>query len=88
MDIVDSVTPVVDRTYSRPRRSCLSVPGHAVRMHEKALAVPADEVVFDLEDAVAPTAKQEAREAIARTLWTLGVDGAVGRGPGQRSGVV
>jgi citrate lyase beta subunit/acyl dehydratase len=37
-------------------------------MHEKALVVPADEVVFDLEDAVAPTAKQEAREAIARTL--------------------
>jgi citrate lyase beta subunit/acyl dehydratase len=68
MDIVDSVTPVVDSTYSRPRRSCLSVPGHAVRMHEKALAVRADEVVFDLEDAVAPTAKQEAREAIARTL--------------------
>ncbi len=37
-------------------------------MHEKALGVPADEVVFDLEDAVAPAAKQEAREAIARTL--------------------
>jgi citrate lyase beta subunit/acyl dehydratase len=50
------------------RRSCLSVPGHAVRMHEKALAVPADEVVFDLEDAVAPGAKQEARAAVAVTL--------------------
>ncbi len=37
-------------------------------MHEKALVVPADEVVFDLEDAVAVGAKQEAREAIARTL--------------------
>jgi citrate lyase beta subunit/acyl dehydratase len=37
-------------------------------MHEKALSVPADEVVFDLEDAVAPSAKPEAREAIARTL--------------------
>jgi citrate lyase beta subunit/acyl dehydratase len=37
-------------------------------MHEKALVVPADEVVFDLEDAVAPGAKQEARDAIARTL--------------------
>src|SRR5690349_5142766 len=37
-------------------------------MHEKALAVPADEVVFDLEDAVAPGAKQEARAAVAATL--------------------
>ena len=37
-------------------------------MHEKALGVAADEVVFDLEDAVAPGAKKEAREAIARTL--------------------
>ena len=51
-----------------PRRSCLSVPGHAVRMHEKAVGVPADEVVFDLEDAVAPDAKAQAREAIASTL--------------------
>ncbi len=50
------------------RRSCLSVPGHAARMHEKALSVPADEVVFDLEDAVAPGAKQQARETIAATL--------------------
>src|ERR1700733_14594701 len=58
----------VDHIASRPRRSCLSVPGHAVRMHEKAVGVPADEVVFDLEDAVAPAAKQEAREAIAATL--------------------
>ena len=37
-------------------------------MHEKALGVAADEVVFDLEDAVAPGAKQEARDAIAATL--------------------
>jgi len=37
-------------------------------MHEKAVAIPADEIVFDLEDAVARTAKQDAREAIAATL--------------------
>ena len=37
-------------------------------MHEKAVGVPADEIVFDLEDAVAPTAKQEARGAVAATL--------------------
>ncbi len=52
----------------RARRSCLSVPGHAVRMHEKALSLEADEVVFDLEDAVAPGAKAEARAAVAATL--------------------
>jgi citrate lyase beta subunit/acyl dehydratase len=54
--------------WTSPRRSCLSVPGHAVRMHEKALGVSADEVVFDLEDSVAFGAKQQAREAIAVTL--------------------
>jgi citrate lyase beta subunit/acyl dehydratase len=37
-------------------------------MHEKALEIPADEVVFDLEDSVAPAAKQAAREQIAATL--------------------
>jgi citrate lyase beta subunit/acyl dehydratase len=44
-------------------------------MHEKALSLDADEVVFDLEDAVAPSAKQQARDAIAATLsrpeWAL-----------------
>ena len=52
----------------KPRRSCLSVPGHASRMHEKALSLAADETVFDLEDAVAPGAKAQAREAVAATL--------------------
>jgi citrate lyase beta subunit/acyl dehydratase len=62
------MTAIRDSSFLRVRRSCLSVPGHAVRMHEKAVRVPADEVVFDLEDAVAPGAKPEARDAIARTL--------------------
>jgi citrate lyase beta subunit/acyl dehydratase len=71
MDVVEAIlatamATAVDRAH--PRRSCLSVPGHAVRMHEKALGVPADEVVFDLEDSVAAGAKQQAREAIAATL--------------------
>ena len=51
-----------------PRRSCLVLPGHAERMHGKALASAADEVVFDLEDAVAADGKQAARDQIARTL--------------------
>jgi citrate lyase beta subunit/acyl dehydratase len=62
------MTAIRDSSFLHVRRSCLSVPGHAVRMHEKAVGVPADEVVFDLEDAVAPGAKREARDAIARTL--------------------
>ena len=62
------MTAIRDPSFLRVRRSCLSVPGHAVRMHEKAVGVLADEVVFDLEDAVAPDAKREARDAIARTL--------------------
>lgn len=44
------------------------VPGHAARMHEKAAVSDADEVVFDLEDAVAPEAKEDARRQVAATL--------------------
>lgn len=51
-----------------PRRSCLVVPAHAARMHAKALDAGADEVVLDLEDAVAPDAKAAAREQLAATL--------------------
>jgi len=48
---------------TRPRRSCLSVPGSSERMLVKARTLPADEIVIDLEDAVAPAQKDEAREA-------------------------
>ena len=37
-------------------------------MHEKAAGSQADEVVFDLEDAVAPEAKEDARRQVAATL--------------------
>ncbi|HWH95780.1 MAG TPA: aldolase/citrate lyase family protein [Baekduia sp.] len=50
------------------RRSCLVVPGHSAKMHAKALSAGADEVVFDLEDAVAPDAKDAAREQVRTTL--------------------
>ena len=52
----------------RPLIARLVVPGHAGRMHSKALAAGADEVVFDLEDAVAADAKAQAREQVAATL--------------------
>ena len=52
----------------RIRRSCLVVPGHSARMHAKAVDSAADEVVFDLEDAVAPEAKDDARDQVVATL--------------------
>ncbi len=55
----------------RSRRSCLSVPGSSAKMLAKARSLPADEVVLDLEDAVAADAKEAVRSrrraAIART---------------------
>lgn len=57
------------RTY-RSRRTCLAVPGSSPRFLEKARGLPADEVFLDLEDAVAPAAKQEARAAVAAALRT------------------
>ena len=45
-----------------PRRSVLYMPAANERALEKAKAIPADALIFDLEDAVAPDAKVEARE--------------------------
>ncbi|MGZ4772897.1 MAG: HpcH/HpaI aldolase/citrate lyase family protein [Ilumatobacteraceae bacterium] len=47
----------------RPLRSALYMPAANERALEKAKALPADAVIFDLEDAVAPEAKQSARGA-------------------------
>ncbi len=59
----------------RPRRSVLYVPGSNARALEKAAALPVDAVVLDLEDAVAPAAKDEARATVLA---------AVARGFGHR----
>ena len=48
-------------TVHRPRRSCLYMPGANTRALEKAKSIAADTLIFDLEDAVAPDAKAEAR---------------------------
>jgi citrate lyase subunit beta/citryl-CoA lyase len=45
----------------RPRRSVLFMPASNARALEKAKTLPADTLVFDLEDAVAPDAKETAR---------------------------
>jgi citrate lyase subunit beta/citryl-CoA lyase len=64
----------VDNAY-RPRRTCLSVPGSSVKMIEKAKGLPADEVFLDLEDAVAPDAKEQARTQVAVALADGGWSG-------------
>jgi citrate lyase subunit beta / citryl-CoA lyase len=52
----------------RPRRSALYMPGSNARALEKAKSLDADVVVFDLEDAVAPEAKAEARAQVAAAV--------------------
>lgn len=51
-----------------PIRSYLYVPGYDGRKIEKALAGEADAVVLDLEDAVVPDRKDEARETVVQVL--------------------
>ena len=51
-----------------PRRSVLYVPGSNARAIEKARTVPADAVILDLEDAVAPDAKREARLLVCNAV--------------------
>jgi (3S)-malyl-CoA thioesterase len=53
---------------SRPCRSVLYIPGSRERALEKAQGLPADAIIFDLEDAVAPAEKAEARALLARVL--------------------
>jgi citrate lyase subunit beta/citryl-CoA lyase len=50
------------------RRSCLVVPASSPRKLEKAAQLTVDEVVIDLEDAVAPAAKTDARRAVGELL--------------------
>ncbi len=52
----------------RARRSCLAVPGSNPRFLEKARGLAADQVFLDLEDAVAPLAKPDARRNIVTAL--------------------
>jgi citrate lyase subunit beta/citryl-CoA lyase len=59
----------VARDY-RTRRSCLAVPGSSPRFLAKAQGLAADEVLLDLEDAVAPAAKPDARASVVAALRT------------------
>ena len=59
----------------RPRRSLLFMPGSNARALEKARTLPADGIILDLEDAVAPDAKSTARDQIAATIAAGGFGG-------------
>ncbi len=59
----------------RPRRSALYMPGSNARALEKGRGVPADALILDLEDAVAPDAKPVARDRIAAALRAGGYGG-------------
>jgi citrate lyase subunit beta/citryl-CoA lyase len=62
-------------TVLRPRRSVLYMPGANERALEKARTLPADALILDLEDAVAPDAKTEARQRVCAAVGS----GAYGR---------
>ena len=65
-------------TSIRPRRSALYMPGSNARAIEKARTLATDVVIFDLEDAVAPDAKAQAREQVCAAVR------AGGYGPRER----
>jgi len=52
----------------RPRRSVLYMPGSNARALEKAAELSVDGLILDLEDAVAPEAKLQARAAVVKAL--------------------
>ena len=52
----------------KPRRSALYMPGANARALEKAQNLPADVLILDLEDAVAPDAKEAARDRVCAAV--------------------
>lgn len=69
---------MTDRFAHRPRRSALYMPGSNARALEKARSLPADVLLLDLEDAVAPGEKTAARDLLMAEL------GRGGFGPRER----
>lgn len=53
---------------ARPRRSVLYMPGSNARALDKGRSLPADALILDLEDAVAPDAKATAREQVVQAV--------------------
>jgi citrate lyase subunit beta/citryl-CoA lyase len=59
----------------RPRRSVLYMPGSNARAIEKARSLPADAVILDLEDSVAPDGKAAARTQVMEAVLAGGFGG-------------
>jgi (3S)-malyl-CoA thioesterase len=57
---------------ARPLRSVLYIPASKPRALDKARGLPADAIIFDLEDAVIPEEKEAARAALAKALASGG----------------
>ncbi len=68
----DAASAGLGRIMMRPRRSLHFIPGGNEKMLTKSLATNADSLVLDLEDAVPPARKEEARGVVAR--WLAEVD--------------
>ncbi|MEZ5938797.1 MAG: CoA ester lyase [Hyphomonadaceae bacterium] len=66
--IGDAAGGTPQMTDIRPRRSVLYMPGANERALEKAKTLPADSLILDLEDAVAPEAKAEARDRVCAAV--------------------
>ena len=64
-------------TTTRSQRSTLAVPGSSMKMLDKARGLAADAIFMDLEDAVAPIAKADARRNVVESLNAGGYDGKV-----------
>lgn len=62
-------------TVTRPRRSVLYMPGSNARALEKARTLAADGLILDLEDAVAPDAKDVARTQVVEAVKAGGYGG-------------
>jgi citrate lyase subunit beta/citryl-CoA lyase len=60
---------------ARPRRSVLYMPGSNARALEKGRSLPADVLILDLEDAVAPDAKRDARTQVVEAAKAGGYGG-------------
>jgi len=60
------------RSLDRPRRSALFLPASNPKAIAKARNLPCDVVILDLEDAVAPALKEQARQAALGALYTGG----------------
>ncbi|WP_332666634.1 HpcH/HpaI aldolase/citrate lyase family protein [Aeromicrobium sp.] len=62
------MTETAPSTLLRPRRSVLYMPGANERALEKAKGIDADALILDLEDAVSPDAKPEARDRVCAAV--------------------